>query len=70
MTPDDIAFEKWAANKNIKDMAAVKQIWMEATLNERRGCVRLCFSMWDSMANSCGKLIKRRASTNNRYTYE
>lgn len=70
MSPDEKAFEKWASNKDITDIEAVKKIWMEATLNERRGCVRLCFATWDAMAQSCGKAIKRRVSDHNRGAYE
>jgi hypothetical protein len=70
MSPDEKAFETWASNKEIADIEAVKQVWMEATLIERRGCVRLCFSVWDAMALGCGKAIKRRATEHNRSKYE
>lgn len=71
MKPDDIAFEKWAEKNNITDnIEFVKKIWMDATLAERRGCVRLCYSTWDAMSKACGDSIKRRATEHNRHTYE
>lgn len=71
MSPDEVAFTKWVAKNDVADnIEFAKKVWMDATLSERRGCVRLCFSIWDAMAQGCGKAIKRRASEHNRHTYE
>ena len=71
MKPDDIAFERFAKQHNVTDdIEFVKRIWLAATLAERRGCVRLCYAIWDAMAQGCGSAIKRRVSDQNRHTYE
>lgn len=71
MSPDDLAFDAWVKSSGIDgDLDLIKRVWLAATVNERRGCARLCFSTWDAMAQGCGKAIKRRASEHNRHTYE
>lgn len=71
MSPDEIAFETWVKSSSITgDPELIKKVWMDATRNERRGCVRLCYSTWDAMAKACGDSIKRRSTEHNRHTYE